>query len=103
MSLEKEIFKCIEGNDAYEATAGIIKMIKELAAPIGPQREKIKYEIHIGKKIEFGSGKEMPNQIRLITEKEFELISLFASTRKDENLNTIYRLNDCEFSVITTF
>jgi hypothetical protein len=55
----------------------------------------MKYEIHIGKK--FG---EKPKQKIIITQAQFIIIERFAHTRKDENLNIIYKLNDIEFKVV---
>ena len=39
----------------------------------------------------------------IITREQFAVIEQFADTRKDEDLNTIYRLNQCEFKVIPHF
>ena len=39
----------------------------------------------------------------IITREQFVLIEQFADTRKDEDLDTIYRLNKCEFKVIPYF
>ena len=34
-----------------------------------------------------------------LTEEQFKIIELFANTRKDGGLNTIYELNDCRFMI----
>jgi hypothetical protein len=55
----------------------------------------MRYEIHIGKI--FG---EKPKQRIIITQAQLVIIERFAHTRKDENLNTIYKLNDVEFRIL---
>lgn len=64
---------------------------------------KQQYEIQIGEITELTSGIKTPKQIIVITRDQFEVIETFASTRKDEDLNTIYKLNDCEFKVLPKF
>ena len=58
-----------------------------------------KYEIHIGQVIDSESLMPRPKQVFIITRDQFAIIEQFASTRKDEELNTWYKLNDCEFRV----
>lgn len=58
------------------------------------------YEIQIGKMIDLATGKVIPSQTIIINRSQLELIEHFADTSKDESLNTIYKLNKCEFKVI---
>lgn len=39
----------------------------------------------------------------ITTREQFTVIEQFADTRKDKDLNTIYRLNQCEFKVVPHF
>ena len=39
----------------------------------------------------------IPLQKIIITQEQIEVIEMFASQRKDAELNTIYKLNECEF------
>jgi hypothetical protein len=55
----------------------------------------MRYEIHIGKI--FG---EKPKQRIVITQAQLIIIERFAHTRKDKDLNTIYKLNDVEFRIL---
>jgi hypothetical protein len=58
------------------------------------------YEIQIGKVIDLASGTLKPRRVIHITKEQFSIIEMFANQTKDIDLNTIYRLNDCEFKVI---
>ena len=62
-----------------------------------------KFAIHIGKIYDLESKTEKPKLTMIITREQFALIEQFADTRKDEDLNIIYRLNQCEFKVIPYF
>lgn len=62
-----------------------------------------KYEIHIGEVIEHPSGEKRPKQIMEITDEQRQIVEAFADTRKDENLNTIYKINQCEFTIHIDF
>ena len=62
-----------------------------------------KFAIHIGKIYDLESKTEKPKQTMIITREQFALIEHFADTRKDEELNIIYKLNQCEFKVIPYF
>ena len=62
-----------------------------------------KFEIHIGKIYDLESKTEKPKQRIIITREQFTVIEQFADTRKDEDLNTIYKLNQCEFKVMPHF
>ena len=62
-----------------------------------------KFEIHIGKIYDLESKTEKPKQTMIITRAQFAVIEQFADTRKDEDLNTIYKLNQCEFKVMPHF
>ena len=56
-----------------------------------------KFEIHIGKIYDLESKTEKPKQTIIINREQLAIIEIFAYTRKDEDLNTIYKLNQCEF------
>lgn len=58
-----------------------------------------KYEIHIGKIFDLKTNTMIPKQILIVTEEQHEVILHFADQRKDAELNTIYKLNECEFSI----
>ena len=60
----------------------------------------MKYEIHIGEVIDLITGLSKPRQIFIITEEQFAIIEMFANQTKDFELNTIYKLNDCEFKLM---
>ena len=62
-----------------------------------------KFEIQIGKVYDLESKTEKPKQTLIITGEQLAVIEQFADTRKDEDLNTIYRLNECEFKVLPHF
>lgn len=60
----------------------------------------MKYEIHIGEVLELSEGiKEIPKTKIVITEKQKEILEMFADTKKDKDLNIIYKINDCEFTI----
>jgi hypothetical protein len=58
-----------------------------------------KYELHIGEVVDFINMTKRPRQTLIITKEQLEVIEIFAHQRKDEELNTIYKLNECEFRV----
>jgi len=62
-----------------------------------------KFEIHIGKIYDLESKTEKPERTMIITREQLAVIEQFADTRKDEYLNSIYKLNQCEFKVIPHF
>ena len=62
-----------------------------------------RYELHIGVTFNIELGVEQPKQKMNISEEQFLLIETFASTFKDKDLNTVYKLNDCEFRVYPVF
>ena len=62
-----------------------------------------KFEIHIGNIYDLESKREKPKQTMIITREQFVVIEQFADTRKDEDLNTVYRINQCEFKVVPHF
>lgn len=63
-----------------------------------------KYEIHIGKALNANNLREtIPLQKIIITQEQIEVIEMFASQRKDAELNTIYKLNECEFRILPHF
>ena len=60
-----------------------------------------KYEIHIGKALNAKNLSEtIPLQKIIITQEQLAVIEMFASQRKDAELNTIYKLNECEFRIL---
>ena len=61
-----------------------------------------KCEIHIGVSFNLSSAGEItqqPKQILIITHDQFAIIEQFANQRKDAELNTIYKINECEFRI----
>lgn len=63
----------------------------------------IKYELHIGETFDLEKGGKCAKHILKLTEEQFFVIEQFAHTKKDADLNTIYKLNDCEFKVYPYF
>jgi len=59
-----------------------------------------KYEIRIGEVYDLETKTKEPKQTAIITREQLEVINMFADTRKDAELNTIYRLNECEFRIM---
>jgi hypothetical protein len=62
-----------------------------------------KYEIHIGEVYDMDLKTERPAQILIITPEQREVIETFANTRIDQNLNTIYIINDIDFRILPSF
>lgn len=64
----------------------------------------MRYEIRIGKILVLNAGelKPEPKHKIVISEDQFTLIKTFANITKDKELNEIYKLNDCEFTVVPT-
>ncbi len=62
-----------------------------------------KYEIHIGEIFDSTTNSKKPKQIMIITQEQLAIIEHFADQIKDAELNTIYRLNDCEFRILPHF
>lgn len=63
----------------------------------------MKYEIYIGEIFDLTTNSKRPKQKLIITEEQKAVIELFASQRKDADLNTIYKLNECEFCIYPHF
>ena len=63
----------------------------------------MKYKIQIGSILVLPQGKLEPKQTIIISEEQFEVIKQFASVEKDENLNDIYKLNECVFTIVPHF
>lgn len=61
------------------------------------------WEIQIGEAIELVDFKKGPHITVQITDEQFEIVQMFASTRKDANMNTIYTLNKVDFLVVPLF
>jgi hypothetical protein len=61
---------------------------------------KYNYKIHIGEIFDLIANENRPKQTIYITDEQFEVITMFANTKKDADLNTVYIINDCEFKVI---
>lgn len=57
-----------------------------------------KYEIPICNNDNFATIE--PKQKIIITKEQLEVIETFVNTIKDNKLNTIYILNQCEFKII---
>jgi hypothetical protein len=62
-----------------------------------------KYEIHIGEIFDLTTNTKRPKQILVVTKEQHDAIIHFADQRKDAELNTIYKLNECEFSIKPLF
>lgn len=62
-----------------------------------------KYEIHIGEIFDLTTNTKKPEQTIIITQDQMAVIEQFANQRKDAKLNTIYKLNECEFRVLLHF
>lgn len=58
------------------------------------------YEIHIGETFNIDNASaKLPLKRIIITDEQFAILEAFASQRRDEHLNIIYKLNDCEFRI----
>ena len=53
-----------------------------------------KYEILIGAIVDMNTQTIKAEQTIIITQSQLKIIELFAHSRKDKDLNTIYKLND---------
>lgn len=62
-----------------------------------------KYEIHIGEIFDLTTNIKKPKQTLIITQDQLSVIEQFADQRKDAELNTIYKLNECEFRIYPHF
>lgn len=62
-----------------------------------------KYEINIGEIFDLTANSKKPKQTLIITQDQLAVIEMFAIQRKDAELNTIYKLNECEFRIIPHF
>lgn len=62
-----------------------------------------KYELWIGEYLDLESNITKPKRTIIVTGEQLAIIEEFASTRKDSELNTIYKLNDCEFRIMPHF
>mgnify|MGYP000326014597 CR=1 FL=1 len=58
-----------------------------------------KYEIHIGKVLDFDTNLYKPKLIIEISPEQKLIIETFASTRKDQDLHTIYEINGIDFKI----
>jgi hypothetical protein len=60
------------------------------------------YEIHIGQSIEVNCNgvEKRAKQVIIIDENQYLIIKQFADTTIDEDLNTIYKLNNHSFKVL---
>jgi ABC-type phosphonate transport system ATPase subunit len=61
------------------------------------------YEIHIGEILDLTNNSKKPKHTLIITQDQLAIIEQFASQRKDAELNTIYKLNECEFRILLHF
>ena len=57
------------------------------------------YELHIGQKLCTETITWVPKQVLVITDDQREIIELFASRRKDADLNTVYAINNIDFTI----
>ena len=57
------------------------------------------YCINIGSVYCLNENKTIQTRSFGITESQRELLLMFADVRKDKDLNSIYRINDCEFTI----
>jgi len=64
---------------------------------------EITHVITIGEMFDIDKGSAVPKQTIEISNDQLAIIEMFASTRKDEDLNTVYKLNDIEFRVFPYF
>ena len=62
-----------------------------------------KYEIHIGEIFDLTTSSKKPKQTLIITQDQLAVIEQFSDQRKDAELNTIYKLNECEFRILPHF
>lgn len=60
----------------------------------------LSYEIHIGSVIDGETFKSIPDQVIKITEDQFKIVEMFADLCKDENLTSIYKINNCKFKML---
>ncbi len=58
------------------------------------------YEIHIGRIWDLKNHRHVPKQIITITEDQRQALVQFANITKDHELNNIYKINDCEFTIV---
>lgn len=57
------------------------------------------FEIHIGTAYNLDTKMYEPVQTILITQDQFDIITLFAETKKQPDLTTIYKINEIEFKI----
>jgi len=62
-----------------------------------------KFEIQIGETFDLATNSKTPKQTLIITQDPLAVIEQFADQRKDAELNTIYKLNQCEFRILPYF
>lgn len=59
----------------------------------------MQYEIQIGKCFDIEKKINIPKQIIIISKEQLDIIEAFATQKKNPGEETIYILNDCEFTV----
>lgn len=72
----------------------------EKAAKINMDYTKYNYEIQIGEVFDLTTNKNKPKQTIYITDEQLRVIEIFANTKKDADLNTVYIINGCEFRIV---
>lgn len=60
----------------------------------------MKYEIHIGRVYDPMDNSFKSEQVIIVNEDQLSILTHFANSRKDKHLNTVYKINECEFQVL---
>ena len=63
----------------------------------------MKHEIQIGEVYDQETKSYKPKQTYIITDEQRYIIEMFADVKKDNELQPIYKINDCEFKLIPHF
>ena len=63
-------------------------------------RKKMDYQIQIGEVIDTETNLPQPKQRFNITQDQYFIIEMFADVKKDEELNRIYTINNCDFKIV---
>lgn len=64
-----------------------------------------RFEIHIGEiaVLECSGWEKKPKHVINVSKEQVDIIKMFASTIKDEDLNTLYFLNGIRFKILPHF
>ena len=60
---------------------------------------KTEFTICIGTYFDVSKGQDVPKQTIQITQEQLEIIQHFADIKRDAELNVIYKINECEFTI----